>query len=317
MDKCNSRVSTSGPAEIEFKLAGSSDRTTMPYVDLSTGERDYYEVDDFTDPWKGDSVEIVVFQPGISRLTEHLYHLVPLLSGKVRFIRRDLRGHGRSSGGDSKGYKYTLDTLAAEMAEFVDKVAGRPVHWIGESTAGMVSIAFGEQYPDKLKSLIIMSSPLVLPDSFKQMVSEPYADYGTALRKMGLLKWQHSRPVSRLGTGQKKEGNEMGRFSGPGYLKWYDEMLLKHDLEGMAKYTDFIMPVDVTPCLPRIKVPTLILAPTRSAASPPELNEKMAREISRSKLVVVDGVGHMIYIDEPEQVCDAIKAWATEGYKTV
>ena len=290
----------------------------MPYVDLSTGQRDYYEVDDFTDPWKKDSVEIVVFQPGIGRHTEFVYHLVPLLSGNVRFIRRDLRGHGRSSIGDSKDYKYNLDTLTAEMAEFVDKVAGRPVHWIGESTAGMVSIAFGAQYPDRLKSLIVMSSPLVLPDSFKKMVSEPYADYGTALRKMGLLKWQHSRPLSKLGTGQKTETNEMGRFSGPGYLRWYDEMLLKHNLEGIALYADFITDgVDVTPCLPGIKVPTLILAPTRSAASPPELNQEMARQIPRSKLVPINGVGHMIYVDEPEKVSNAIKAWTAGQYQSV
>jgi pimeloyl-ACP methyl ester carboxylesterase len=134
----------------------------MPSITLSNGQIDYYEVDDFTDPWKSDTTEIVVFQPGILRHTEFVYHLVPLMSRNVRFIRRDLRGHGQSSGGSDEGYSYTIDTLIDEMAEFVDKAAGRPVHWIGESTAGMLSIAFAAKHPTKLKSLILMSSPLVL-----------------------------------------------------------------------------------------------------------------------------------------------------------
>lgn len=134
----------------------------MPELLLSNGQIDYHEVDDFTEPWRADEVEIVVFQPGITRHTEMLFHLVPLLAGKVRLIRRDLRGHGRSSIGDAPDYRYTMDTLVDEMAEFVDRVAGRPVHWIGESTAGMVSLAFARKHPDKLKSLTVMATPLSL-----------------------------------------------------------------------------------------------------------------------------------------------------------
>lgn len=134
----------------------------MPSVELFNGQMDYYEVDDFTDPWKSSTTDIVVFQPGILRHTEFVYHIVPLMSRDVRFIRRDLRGHGKSSGGDSADYPYTIATLVEEMADFVDKVAGRPVHWIGESTAGMISLAFAAKHPTKLKSLILMSSPLVL-----------------------------------------------------------------------------------------------------------------------------------------------------------
>jgi len=92
-----------------------------------------------------------------------VYHLVPLFCGKVRFIRRDLRGHGRSSEGKDENYKFDLETIVAEEAEFIDKVAGRPVHWLCDSTAGMLGIALAVKFPEKLKSLTLMSSPLVLP----------------------------------------------------------------------------------------------------------------------------------------------------------
>lgn len=137
------------------------------YLELSTGERDYYEVDDYTDPWK--EAEIVVYQPGQGRHTDLVYHLVPLFCGRVRFIRRDLRGHGRSSEGKDEGYKFDLDTIIAEEAEFIDKVAGKPVHWLCDSTAGMLGIALAHRYPEKLRSLTLMSSPLVLPYVFARM----------------------------------------------------------------------------------------------------------------------------------------------------
>lgn len=141
------------------------------------------------------------------------------------------------------------------------------------------------------------------------MVSEPFSSQGEAMRKLGIVQWQKSRPVSRLGTDQAKETNEMGRFSGSGYLQWYEEMLRKHNVEGVAKYCDFVANVDVSGLLEQIKVPTLIVAPTKSMASPLALNEEMARRISDSRLVIIPGVGHMVYIDEPEKTCSAILDW--------
>ncbi|KAH8652978.1 Alpha/Beta hydrolase protein [Ilyonectria robusta] len=285
----------------------------MPLVKLSNGQSDYYEVDDYTDPWNRDESDIVIFQPGILRHTDFTFHLVPLMCRHVRFIRRDLRGHGRSWTSDVPGYHYTLDTLVDEMAEFIDKVAGRPVHWIGESTAGMVSIALAAKYPSKLKSLIVMSSPLVLNDAFKTMVSRPYSSQAEAMRKMGLVEWQRSRPVSKLSADPNaRSTNEMGTFSGPGYLKWYDEMLAKHNLEGVASYCHFIANVDVTSHVENIIVPTLILAPRNSMASPISVNQEMAAKIKGSCLVIIDSVGHMLYIDEPEKTCDAILKWVRD-----
>jgi len=92
-----------------------------------------------------------------------VYHLAPLFCGRVRFIRRDLRGHGKSSEGKDADYPFDLDTIVAEEAEFIDKVAGKPVHWLCDSTAGMLGLALAHRYPEKLRSLTLMSSPLVLP----------------------------------------------------------------------------------------------------------------------------------------------------------
>jgi pimeloyl-ACP methyl ester carboxylesterase len=42
------------------------------------------------------------------------------------------------------------------------------------------------------------------------------------------------------------------------------------------------------------------------------LNEEIVRRIKDSRLAVIDGVGHMVYVDEPEKTCAAILEWV--GY---
>jgi len=104
----------------------------------------------------------------------------------------------------------------------------------------------------------------------------------------------------------------MGRFKGPKYLKWYEEMLLKNDLEGLALYCDFVATINVSAGLEDIRVPSLIMAPRNSFASPVSLNEEMAQRIPDSRLVVIESVGHMIYVDEPEATCNAILQWVKD-----
>lgn len=59
------------------------------------------------------------------------------------------------------------------------------------------------------------------------------------------------------------------------------------------------MTLDARPFLGQIKVPTLILAPSQSAATSVEEQRKLAAQIPGSRLEVIDGVGHEIYVTQP------------------
>jgi pimeloyl-ACP methyl ester carboxylesterase len=54
-------------------------------------------------------------------------------------IRRDLRGHGYSTY-PKKGetYAYTIDTILDEIMETLDDLKVDKVHFLGESTGGML-----------------------------------------------------------------------------------------------------------------------------------------------------------------------------------
>ena len=69
----------------------------------------------------------------------------------------------------------------------------------------------------------------------------------------------------------------------------------------MAQYAEFLSTLDSRPWLDRIKVPTLILSPTQSAAVKVEDMKALAEKIEQSKLGLVEGPGHEIYVTQAEQ----------------
>src|SRR3981189_1368021 len=115
------------------------------------------------------------------------------------------------------------------------------------------------------------------------MVSIGRPTWMDAIRELGWAGWQSKVPLSKLGTNEKVTNtNDIGRASGPEYHAWHKAQQKKHPTEGMALYAQFIQTVDVREILEEVKVPTLVVAPTQSFASPRALNEEMARRIPDS-----------------------------------
>ena len=84
---------------------------------------------------------------------------------------------------------------------------------------------------------------------------------------------------------------------------------------GLMDYGDLrhmlpaISTTDVTPMLAEVRVPTLILAPTKSAATPMAEQERIAAALPRADLVRIAGEGHEIYIDRPEECVSALRSF--------
>ena len=77
------------------------------------------------------------------------------LSKRYRVIAPDLPGHGSS---DSLGYLHSMELLAEAINALLRHLGLRRVVMIGHSLGGYVSLAFAEQYTDKLKGLILINS---------------------------------------------------------------------------------------------------------------------------------------------------------------
>lgn len=257
--------------------------------------------DDYTDPWT--KPQTIVIQGGFARHSSFWYHWIPALARYYRVIRRDTRGHGQSSAPvPHDGYKYTLDTIVEEIVDTFDQLDLEKVHFLGESTSGMLGEALAAKYPQRLHSLIICASPTYLPPEALELFSFEHENWSEACRKLGSYGWG-KRLAAAPGT-LATEDKELE--------KWWLSQIEVSPSEGLAGYAAFLSTLDARPFLSQISVPTLILAPARSAATNIEEQLDIARQIGRSKLIIIHGSGHEIYNDKSEDCLRALLEFLEE-----
>ncbi|KAJ9488591.1 hypothetical protein VN97_g4688 [Penicillium thymicola] len=253
------------------------------------GQTTHLIVDDYTDQWV--EPETVLIQGGFARHSAFWYHWIPSLARSYRVIRRDTRGHGKSSTPrPSDNYAYTLDTILSEIVDTLDQLGLQKVHFIGESTSGILGEAFAAKFPNRLHSLTICSSPTHLPPAALELFSFGYSSWPEACRELGSRGW----------------GEHLARIPGtlsttdPKYEAWWISNIATSSSEGLAGYAVFLSSLDARLFLSQISVPTLILAPAKSAATGLEEQLEIARQVKGAKLVIIHGAGHEIYADKSD-----------------
>lgn len=264
----------------------------MPYLTVS-GHRVHYELDDFTRPWLRS--EALLIQHGMGRNAQFWRHWARALAARWVVIRRDLPGHGGSEEpGDE--YPWTMDQLVADLVGFLDSLGVSRVHFLGESTGGMLGIAFAARYPLRLGSLTLCASPTTIGPDAQRMFAFGHADWQTALRSLGSLGW--ARELSRL-------DGTMGNMSAE-QREWTLAQFGNIPTRVLEGYSRMVSHTDVAALLDRIDVPTLILAPTHSAATPMAQQIAMQRAIPDAQLVAIEGAAHEIYLDRAEDCMSAV-----------
>jgi pimeloyl-ACP methyl ester carboxylesterase len=267
----------------------------MPYLTVN-GHRTHYELDDLTRASVGS--QALLIQHGMGRNAQFWRHWAEALAARRPVIRRDLPGHGGSEDPGAE-YPWTMDSLVADLVGFLDGLGMGRVHFLGESTGGMLGIAFAARYPQRLASLTLCASPTTIGPDAQRMFAFGHADWQSALRSLGSLGW--ARELSKL-------GGTMGNMS-PRQREWTLAQFGSIPVRVLEGYSRMISQTDVAPLLGRIGVATLVLAPTRSAATPMAQQIAMQRAIPGAELVAIDGAAHEIYLDRAEDCMSAVSAF--------
>ena len=147
------------------------------------------------------------------------------------------------------------------------------------------------RHPSRLHSLTLISTPTHLPPSALHLFSLSHPSWPTACRALGSRGWAESLS-SIPGTIPVAD---------PAYLPWYLSQIGLSSGEGLAQYAEFLSTFDARPYLGEVKTPTLVLAPRNSAATSVEEQRGLAGGIEGARVVVVEGVGHEIYVTGAER----------------
>lgn len=151
-----------------------STRPRVGQVSLADVELAYAELGAEIAVRPGESDEPLVLLHGLTGHRDDFAPTLPRLHQRhpsLRLLAPDLRGHGDSTH-PSDASSYTFERLVDDLVEFLDRVGVARCHLLGHSVGGMVSLRFALAHPDRLASLLLVSTAPFAPDGFDAALFE-------------------------------------------------------------------------------------------------------------------------------------------------
>ncbi len=138
----------------------------MPRIPLTESVSIHCAVDDFLWPW--DTTTPVLMMHGFARNALFWNRWVPAVAETHRVYRPDLLGCGLSDRPPA-GYHYTPEMIGAQIMAVLDALSLRRVHWVGESSGGIIGLWLGASHPERIASLVLCNTPTRIPDRIKRI----------------------------------------------------------------------------------------------------------------------------------------------------
>ncbi len=241
-----------------------------------------------------------------------VYVIAELTERGYNVISYDLRGHGQSapaSGGDYAIERFGEDLESVLATCLPDE---RPAIVVGHSL-GAMSIAAWAAHHDVGRRA---SAAALLNTGVGELIAEqlliPVPALATAVNRAvppsALMGSQ--RPLPRFST---PAGYELvryiafGRHASPAQIAFYERMLIETPPDVRAGVGISLAEIDLYHALPRLTVPTLVLAGADDRLTPPSHAERIAAAVPQlHRLLVLPETGHMGPLERPHEITLAL-----------
>ncbi|MBI2908960.1 MAG: alpha/beta fold hydrolase [Chloroflexi bacterium] len=258
----------------------------MPFAKLEDSLETYYEVDDFTDPWK--MPETIVLHHGMGKNSRMWYGWVPVLARRYRVVRFDARGFGQSSA-PPQGYRWSLSGFARDVRLLLDYLKLDRVHLVGETLGGSIAMQFAIEHPERLRSLTVCSPPF-------HFTKPSYAADAEEIENDGMAAFTRRSMARRLDPSQVD----------PAFVEWYIGEMGRTSGRVAAAVLRAMAGSDLRDRLARITTPTLIMSAKDFFIYAPDELQRMQKLIPNAELKVFSGVSGMVHYAQPEMCAHAL-----------
>jgi 3-oxoadipate enol-lactonase len=268
----------------------------MPRIALPEGASVHCIVDDFLWPWDGSTP--VLMMHGFARNAMFWNRWVPAIAETHRVYRPDLLGCGLSDP-PPDGYRCTPATIAAQILAVLDALSLPRVHWVGESSGGIIGLLLAATHPDRIASLVLCNTPTRIPDQIKRTYALDRATASEAMRAHGVGEWCRKTLGYRL---------DMEHAS-KDLCDWVVREMDRTRPDVAAAMHDCFETVDVRPLLPGINVPVLLLSGDNSSIASAQ-QTALAEALPNGRVELFAGYGHGVNLLQPERCARAaVEFW--------
>jgi len=221
----------------------------------------------------------VLFCHGSGGGHHHWLYQLKNLQGIVNPLAVDLPGHGRSEGSPADSIAVYRDwlhrlTKTLNLGPFVPA---------GHSMGGAIALSYALQYPDEVRGIILVGSGgrlRVLP-AFLKTLQE-----GSIPAVLTDYLYGPEAPVELVINGRKE-------------VESAEASVYYADLSACDNF-------DILEDLTRISHPALMICGSEDRMTPVKYSRYLEEKLPRGQVSVIEGAGHMVMLEKPDEVNRAI-----------
>lgn len=223
----------------------------------------------------------LVFIHGLSDNLLYWEFLANKLKRDYQILRVDLRGHGDSKLGNEE---ITIDTYVDDLNNLLNELGITHVNLIGFSLGSAIALDFTHKYPQKVDSLVLMSSFYKADDNLKSTFNQFKNSLNIGFDEF----YDNILPMVLCPNVIEDNKQE---------LELLKEIGSKNaNSEAYIKAVDVCLDFNAEKHLPKINVPTLILAGKYDEISTLKMQNDLHNRIKNSKLIVFDDAKHNLLV---------------------
>jgi class 3 adenylate cyclase len=229
----------------------------------------------------------IVLAPGFISHLEHMWEdtrharFFHGLESFARLIRFDKRGTGLSD--RSVGFP-TLDERIDDIRAVMDAAGSSRAVLLGMSEGGAMVQLFAATYPERVSGLVLIGS---------------YSNAKTSIPSYKDPKLAEAQILASWGTGASLPDFAPGLAHDLEFRDWWARFeRLSASPSAVIKLRQMNSEIDVTPILPSIQAPTLIIHRVDDVRCSVKNARDMAAAIRNAKMVELPGKDHLVWLEE-------------------
>jgi pimeloyl-ACP methyl ester carboxylesterase len=203
----------------------------------------------------------------------------------------DLPGHGKSGGAPLPSIVAMADWIVA----LLDAVGAAKARLIGHSMGSLIALDAAARHGDRISSIALIGAAAAMP-VHQDLLAAAAANSQGAIDMVNL--WGHGGPAV------------MGGSLAPGLwmigaaqrvLQKAEPGVLHNDLAACNAYAEGLSTASKITC------PATLVLGQRDAMTPLSAGKKLGAAIDGARLAVLEGAGHMLMAERPDEVLAALR----------
>jgi 3-oxoadipate enol-lactonase len=259
----------------------SSAGNSQAAAPAASGNELFYRDDWLGAPWAKPETALLIH--GNDESSASWFGWIPRMAQEFRLLRPDLPGFGNSP--IPQNFEWSMPSLATTLAHLLDRLGVESAHIIGAKTGGAIGMQFAADYPQRTRTLTIVSGPVT-----------------RVAAGIGFSAPSSTSQQRRLGTSAPKE-----------LVEYWDTMMGSTKPQTRAGIAKVEAALNMESVLPRIAAPTLVITSDRSALQSVETVLRYQQKIANSRLLVLPSDAYHVAVIKPDECVSNVLSFIKES----